>query len=376
MSHRGRLILLPPNRVWRTYLGGRTLDQLASRTGRVDASPADTHFPEDWIASTTPAINPADAVRFAPKESTVPEGISLVQVGDDSALQPFDALVQNDAKYFFGPRHAVAFGAKPQLLVKLLDPSIRLHFQVHPTAEFARRHLGAPSGKTEAYHIIAVREDLDEAPYIYLGFQRPPDRARLREMILAQDISALEKCFDRIPVNPGDTFLVPGGVPHALGPGLLLAEIMEPSDLAVRFEFARGGYILPEPARFLGRGLDFCLDIFDLNEWPAQRIFTEAICPPRRRRALGPDSWQDDLIGAERTPCFRIRHSTIRASVTRHEHECWIGIVTSGSATFRAGGESHRLGPCEKFFVPAGLGPLVVEPHPEVQVLECLPPAS
>jgi len=67
MAPHGKILRLPPNRVWRTYLGGRTLDELASEVGGhvpVPAfSPADTHFPEDWIASTTRAINPPDATR-------------------------------------------------------------------------------------------------------------------------------------------------------------------------------------------------------------------------------------------------------------------------------------------------------------------------
>ena len=48
MSHRGKLFRLPANRVWRTYPGGRTLDELAGAS-----TPADTHLAEDWIASTT-----------------------------------------------------------------------------------------------------------------------------------------------------------------------------------------------------------------------------------------------------------------------------------------------------------------------------------
>ena len=46
------------------------------------------------------------------------------------------------------------------LLVKFLDPSIRLHLQVHPSADFARCRLQAPSGKTEAYHILSIREEV------------------------------------------------------------------------------------------------------------------------------------------------------------------------------------------------------------------------
>lgn len=358
-DHRGQLVLLPPNRVWRTYQGGRLLDALAGV-----AEPRDSHFPEDWIASTTRATN-------AGREHLT-EGISPVRVGD--ATHDFAALLASDPDYFLGAAHVSRHGAVPHLLVKLLDPSIRLHFQVHPSADFARRLLGSPSGKTEAYHVLATRPE-GAAPYIYLGFQRPPSRAELRRMIATQDLAAIEACFDKIPVQPGDTYLVPGGVPHALGEGVFLVEIQEPSDLVVRFEFERGGYVLPEAARFMGRDLEFCLDVFDYSAWPASRVLTEAKCPPRRRCALGADSYQDNLIGPERTPCFSVRHSHYRGPAVRSESSAYIGIVTAGACTLAAGGRRHVLQRYDKFFCPAGLGAIAVEPAPAASILECHPPA-
>lgn len=351
-------MLLPPHRVWRTYQGGRCLDALAGVT-----APADSHFPEDWVASTTRAVN-------AGRES-IREGVSSVVVGGET--HDFAALLASDPEYFLGAGHAARFGPHPQLLVKLLDPSTRLHFQAHPTAGFARRFLGSPGGKTEAYHILATRPEV-ATPYIYLGFQRPPSRDALRRMIEAQDIAGLEACFDQIPVKPGDTYLVPGGVPHALGEGLLLIEVQEPSDLVVRFEFARGGYVLPESARFMGRGLEFCLDVFDYGAWPASRLAVEAACPPRRRRSLGPDSYQDNLIGPERTPCFQVRQSHLRGPAAKSEDSAYIAIVTSGACAVTAGGETHRLQPYDKFFCPAGLGPVHFHPEPTTTLLECYPP--
>ncbi len=369
MDHRGQLVLLPPNRVWRTYRGGRGLDAHAGA-----AAPADTHFPEDWVASTTRAVNPPEGAPWpAPAGApTVPPGVSVVRVGD--SLHDFAALLASDPAYFLGAAHAAKHGPVPQLLVKLLDPAIRLHFQVHPTAEFARLRLGSPSGKTEAYHVLATRPDV-AAPYVHLGFQRPPSRAALRRMIADQDLAALAACFDRVPVKPGDTLLVPGGVPHALGEGVFLVEVQEPSDLVVRFEFERGGYVLPESARFMGRDLDFCLDVFDFSAWPPGRVLTEAFCPPRRRRALGPDSFQDNLIGPERTPCFSVRHSHVRSAVALDEPSAHVAIVTDGAAEFECGGRRQLLRRHDKYFRPAGLGPLHVRPQPHVSILECHPPA-
>ncbi len=363
MKHRGKLVLLPPNRVWRTYPGGRTLDRLAG-TASPDAAP-EGHFPEDWLASTTRATNPG-------RENLV-EGFSTVQVGGTTC--DFTELLASDPEYFLGAAHVARYGANPNLLVKLLDPATRLHFQVHPTTDFARRFLSAPSGKTEAYHVLATRPEV-AAPGIYLGFQRPPTRPALRRMIEEQDITGLEACFDRIPVSPGDTFLVPGGVPHALGEGVFLVEVQEPSDLVVRFEFERAGYTLPEPARFMGRGLDFCLDVFDFSAWSPARVAAEAACPPFRRRDLGPGFWQDDLIGPSRTPCFRVLLSHLHAPVRKSEDSCHVAIVTEGACTIAAGGETHRIERYNGFFCPAGIGPLTISPEPRTRLLECHPPAA
>jgi mannose-6-phosphate isomerase len=367
-SHRGKLIHLPPNRVWRTYPGGRTLDTLAGVP-----APADSHLAEDWIASTTRAVNRGREERV--------EGLSQVQVGSDPRLQDFATLLASDPEYFLGAGHVRRHGAQPQLLVKFLDSGTRLHFQVHPTREFAQRVLGAPSGKTEAYHVLAVRAAdgttaTEPTGYIYAGFQRPPAPAQLRELILRQDIAAMEACFDKIAVRPGDTFLIPGGTPHALGAGLFLVEIQEPSDLVVRFEFERAGYVLPEAARFMGRDVDFALTVFNFAPLTPADLAQRVRCQPRRIRDWGPHSFQDELIGPAQTPCFRVARTTLGGPVVKDETSATIAIVTRGRVITRAGGETRQLDTYQKFFVPAGLGPVEFTPvGSPAELLECFPPA-
>lgn len=364
MSHRHKLILLPPNRVWRTYPGGRTLDTLAGA-----AAPADSHFAEDWIASTTRAVNRG--------REDVTEGLSAVRVGHDPAPRDLAALIALDPEYFLGADHVRKHGPQPQLLVKFLDSGTRLHFQVHPTREFARRVLGAPSGKTEAYYVLGTRDVPGErAGYIYVGFQRPPTPAQLRACILEQDIAAIEACFDPIAVRPGDTFIIPGGTPHALGAGVFMVEIQEPSDLVIRFEFERAGYVLPEAARFMGRDIDFALSVFNFAPLPAAELERRVRCAPRRIRTLGAHSWREALIGPERTDCFRVERTRLGEPVEQAEDGAAIVIVTAGAVMAEAGGERHRLDTYEKCFLPAGLGPVKFTPvHGTAELLACSPPA-
>ncbi|HEY1107693.1 MAG TPA: hypothetical protein VGE76_03645, partial [Opitutaceae bacterium] len=103
-----------------------------------------------------------------------PPGLSAVRIGASPTLHNFPELLASDPEYFLGADHVKKYGAQPQVLVKYLDSGTRLHFQVHPTREFARRVLGAPSGKTEAYHVLSARSSSDttsgeDTGYIYVG---------------------------------------------------------------------------------------------------------------------------------------------------------------------------------------------------------------
>ncbi len=186
-NYRDKILRLPPNRVWRTYSGGMMLDRMEGR-----ANPTDGTFPEDWIGSTTRAINP--------NREHITEGLARVMFSGGEAV--LADLVAADTEYFLGAAHAAKFGQNPMVLVKYLDSQVRLPFQAHPTVEFSRRRLNAESGKTEVYYILSNRPEVT-APYIYLGFQHPPTRDELRRQIVEQDITAMEKCFEKIPVQPG-----------------------------------------------------------------------------------------------------------------------------------------------------------------------------
>ena len=359
-SLRNQLVLLPPNRVWRTYPGGATLEKLAGNT-----SPKDTHFPEDWIGSMTRAVNLG--------RESIEEGVSQVQLGEET--HDFKALLESDPEYFLGADHVAKHGVSPMLLIKFLDSAIRLHFQCHPSNEFAHRVLNSPSGKTEAYHILSTREDVTE-PFIYVGFQHPPSPEDLRRWIEEQDIASLEACFEKIPVKPGDTYFIPGGTPHALGEGIFMVEIQEPTDFAIRFEYERAGYVLPEAARFMGRDVDFGLSMVDLTAYSIETVAKKFGCAPSSRHAYSDASWQESLIGPDKTACFRVAQTHVADRFTKSDSSFSINIVTAGELQVQVAGQTHTLKTYDKFFTPAGISDLQFSPlTPSARILECFPPA-
>lgn len=126
-------------------------------------------------------------------------------------------------------------GVECPLLVKILFTSERLSVQVHPDDAYAAAHHGAGMrGKTEAWHVIAAEPHAT----IGLGITAPLTRAQGEAAARTGELAHL---MDWRPAAVGDTFLVPAGTVHALGPGLTLIEVQEQSDITYRlFDYGRG----------------------------------------------------------------------------------------------------------------------------------------
>lgn len=353
-----KIIKFSENRVWRTYQGGKQLDLIAGKD-----DPKDSNFPEDWIGSTVAARNIG--------REDILEGLAMVT--DDSGQSiSFRDLLTQDLSYFIGNNGCVARTLDDIPLVKYLDSATRLHFQVHPTRTFAQTRLNSPRGKTEAYVILEIRDEVSD-PYIYAGFQRSPSREVLKEWIENQDIAAIEKCFDRIPVKPGDVFLLPGGRPHALGEGILMLEIMEPSDLAVRFEFERCGYVIPEQARFMDEGIETALDVFNFDPVPPEKIDAEFRCQPKVIFTDNTGNCLEELIGSDKTSCFKVKRATVKGQLKRSEQDFFYGVVTEGSGILRIDNQVVTLKRWDRFFCPAAIKEFEYDSESTMAILECYP---
>ena len=338
MSMLPELLFIPPNRVWRTYPGGRTLDLHQGKT-----NPEDGQMAEDWICSTTRAVNKG-------REELENEGLSAVLIEKESVL--LEDLITKYPEHTVGRQHFEHYGAVPQFLLKFLDSAIRLHIQCHPTVSFARKHLNSNSGKTEAYVILTSREEI-EHPFIYLGFQQPPSREIFRADIQNQNLPGILSCFEKIPVRPGDVFIVPGGLPHAIGAGIFMIEIMEPTDFAIRLEFEKGGYVLPEEARFMGRGLDFALSMLNFEKFTIPQIRRRYFVEPRELSA-DQGGRETLLIAKEQTDCFCVKKLEVWGQRLQSEEPFYIAIVTRGGGTARCAEGEYPLKCWDRFMVPAG----------------------
>ncbi len=248
--------LLDNPRAWRTYLGGRMLDALHG-----DSNGEDGHFPEEWILSTV-------AARNAGREQFPEEGMSHLR-GTDVTLR---SVLESDTEGYLGKG-----AAQPTLgvLTKLIDSAERLTLQVHPDKPTALRLFRSQYGKTECWHILSGHPVNGEEPCIYYGFRPDMTRARWEALFHAQDIPGMLAGMQKYPVHPGDTILIEGGMPHAIGAGCFLVEIQEPTDYTIRVERTTpSGFAVADSMCHQGLGFETMFESSTMSRTAAGRSTT------------------------------------------------------------------------------------------------------
>jgi mannose-6-phosphate isomerase len=276
--------VLPPNVLRHFYEGG---PRIAAFRG-LDLS--SDHMPEEWIGAVNTTFG--DETR----------GLSRLE--DGTYLR--DAIAA-DPEAYLGPDHVARWGADTGLLVKLLDAGQRLPVHFHPGRAFAGEALGLAHGKTEAWIIL----EAEEGASVHAGFAEDVDLDTVRGWMRDQDSAAMLAAMRELPIAAGDALFIPAGTPHAIGAGMLLVELQEPTDLSALLEW--NGFELTEDEAHLDLGWDRVLQALDTSGWDDERLATltatgegaerrgEAGAELARQtpgRILGPDA--DPYFRAER----------------------------------------------------------------------------
>ena len=352
-------LLLSANRVYRAWKGGARLDTLQGA-----ARPTDTHFPEEWVASTT-------VTRLPGRPAT--EGLSRVIFGEQTVL--LKDLIEAFPDAMLGPQHVRQYGRNLGLLCKLLDSAERLSIQTHPDRSFARRHLSSNFGKTESWIVLETREIGGEAPYLLYGFRDGVTETEFRRLTHHQDTEGQIGALNRIPVQPGDIYLVPAGMPHAIGPGVFTVEVQEPTDFTVNVEYTFGGVRRTEEQCFLGLGFELGMQCFDYRAVGLPCVEDNRLLP--RMLSETPAYREEVLIGPERTRCFGATRLEVRGTAKTRPEGCCAGIVVRGTGVISCRhAEVMALRPGTSFFLPAAAEDVTIEAQPSeaIAIILCYPP--
>ncbi|MDQ7802580.1 class I mannose-6-phosphate isomerase [Amycolatopsis sp. A133] len=334
-------IRLPANQPPQFYRGG---DAIAALRG---ASPDKKFGPEDWVASVSTMFGQ--------------ETNGLTRLPDGAWLR--DTVVAN-ATGWLGAKHVEALGTSTGLLVKLLDAGQRLPVHFHPDDTFAKRHFDSHFGKTEAWIVVGTYGD---DPRVYPGFKETLSKATVSEWTREQDVPSMLGALNSVPVTAGDTVYIPAGLPHAIGEGVFVVELQQPTDFSLTIEW-RDFLASPEKGH-LGLGFDTAIEALDTSGWDTDRLETII------KRTAGDRSSTVDLLAGGSERFFRADQlRTDEATTLSLDPSFAVLVVLDGEGTLRTehGGE-YALAKGDTYVVPFDAGQ--TELSGTATVIRCRPPA-
>ena len=318
-------IELPPNQFHRFYKGGARIDAFRGAPAGEDGRP------EDWVGSAATTLGEDQ------------EGLSHL---DDGRL--LRDLLEAEPEAFLGREHVERWGADPALLVKLLDAGERLPVHYHPGRAFAREHLGLAYGKTEAWLSL----EAEPGAAVHVGLREPVEPETVLGWVEAQDAEEMLAPMNRVPVAAGDAVLVPAGTLHAIGAGILLLELQEPTDLSVLLEWKRFG--VDSGSEHLGLGWEAAIASMDRGTTDPSELLSAG----------------DRLLPASADPYFRADRAGDGA---RLDPSFAILVGVEGEGKLRTEeGEELAIGRGSTVLVPHAAGQTTLAG--DVSAIRCRPP--
>lgn len=224
------------------------------------------------------------------------------------------------------------------ILIKLIDAKQNLSVQVHPDNDYAMRVEGE-YGKTEMWYVV----DCEPGARLLYGFKHEISKEEFRRRI--EDNTLLE-VTNRVEVHPGDVFFIEAGTLHAIGEGILIAEIQQNSNTTYRvYDYGRVG----------------------ADGKPRQLHIEKAIdvtrLAPATRPCGRPQAKPEAFDGGSVLPLASCDYFTVKEmEVTSHaalmadEKSFHSLLLLDGSLTLSMGGEKLEMKKGDSVFVPAGSG--------------------
>ena len=246
------------------------------------------------------------------------------------------------------------FEGRFPLLIKYLDAREHLSVQVHPDAKLAAQLGGAVRVKNEAWVVIDAEPD----GCIYRGLV---DSVTPDQFSKALSDGGVEKLLKRIPVRPGDAYYLPSGTVHALGPGIVLAEVQEQSNLTFRlFDWGRLGTDgKPRPIH-----IEESIQCTRFDRGPVHCVRPAQLCDQDHRF--------EELVRCDH---FVIRrHRAVDAWHLRTDGRFRILIGMSGSGEVCTEQSTIDLQTGRTVLIPANCPELTIHPAAEMTLLEIMCP--
>lgn len=223
------------------------------------------------------------------------------------------------------------------VLIKLIDAKLPLSVQVHPDDSYAEKREGG-LGKTEMWLIL----EREEGAFLYYGFKKEYTKEEVRAAIEGQ---YLTDYLEKVPVEKGDVFFIPAGTVHAIGAGIVIAEIQENSNLTYRvYDYGRKDKNGKERELHIAKALD----VMHCKPAGKGKTVEEEISGGCRRLASCPYFTVDRAFLREGEKLIK--------SVGKESFLSAILLNGQGKVQEEAGGRELSAEKGNSFFIPAGSG--------------------
>ena len=351
--------VLELNRVKRAYHGGKLLDIWQGLD-----NPQDGNFSEEFLISTVEVTN---------QDKANEEGLSKT-VLPDGEVKTLSRLISQDYLSFLGKKYA----EKKDVCVsaRVGDTIDRHVLQCHPDTTFARKRLGFPNGKSEAWYIVETRDIDGEGPYLYAGFKPGVTKELWTHLFNKQDIPSMLKCMHKIPVHVGGVYFVSAGMPHCMGPGNVFLEVHEPCDYTFR---AEKNYLpdrtFSDYEMNYGLGMDGLMDAFHYETYTEEEILQKCVLEPSTLFETE-GARAETIVSYRQAKRFQVEKYTFTSDVTVPAFDGHrISITVKGACKFSVPGYTAEAAQGRGVFLPHGAEKLTLQPvDGETIVLLCYPP--
>ena len=260
-------------------------------------------------------------------------GQSVVINGDLAGKSLEDALILKGKEIIGKP---FIKGEKFPLLVKFIDAKDKLSVQVHPGDKYAFINENGELGKSEAWYILQA----DKGAKLVAGLKDGVTKDMFKEKLKA---GRLEEVLNEVEVKAGDVLDIPAGLIHAIGNGILLAEIQQNSDTTYRvYDWGRLG--LDGSPRELH--IDKSLEVIDFEQKHSKELIDGEIHLE--------DGYS--LIEYIRNAYFVLQQLTVNKIYTGKSEECFeIYMTVKGDAEIRCLDEVIQIAEGQCFIIPKDL---------------------
>jgi mannose-6-phosphate isomerase len=286
-------------------------------------------------------------------EPSCAESWEVCDRGDDQSVAVAGPLAGRTLGELVRERGAELLGRHhPQprfpLLFKFLDAREHLSIQVHPDDAGAARLEPPDLGKTEAWVVLAA----EPGAVIHAGVKRGTDRALLEREL---NRGTCDLCLSKYEPRPGDCVFLPAGTPHAIGAGLLVAEIQQASDTTFRLhDWGRVGPDGQPRALHVAQGLD----AIDFDRQIPLPLPPRATDRPHVERLVECDY-------------FVLERRTLSADDTiGGDNRCHLVAVLSGAVMVAGDPAETPLPVGGTVLLPAACGPVRLSPQGTAVVLD------